>query len=71
MWDRHVDAFMEGAFRVTINVTETPEGTFKATWDGPNGQVVEATNTSQAQAHRDCSDKIREGVLKREILLGS
>ncbi len=62
---------MDGAFRVTIAVKEAPDGNFVAIWEGPNGQVVEATNTSQAQAHRDCSDKIREGVLKREIILGS
>ncbi len=71
MFDRHVDAFLDGSFRVTIDVHKTPDGSYEAKWEGPNGQVVTAVNDTQAQAHRDVSDKIREGVLKGDVTLGT
>lgn len=71
MFDHHRDAFLEGAFRVTIEVTKAPDGGYVAKWEGPNGQVVEAVNDTQAQAHRDVSDRIRLGVMDGSLVLGS
>lgn len=70
MFDHYRDAFLEGAFRVEIAVSKVNDDTYVATWRGPNGQVIEVENSSQAQAHRDCSDKIREGVIKGTLVLG-
>lgn len=70
MFDHHLDSFMNGHFRMEIANHDNGDGTYTATWEGPNGQKVEATSTSQAAAHRDCTDKVREGVLKRDIVLG-
>ena len=70
MFDRYTDAFMDGHFPVTITSKEIAEGQWEATFTSPNGQTVTVTDSSLHEAHRLCAEKVREGVLRREIQLG-
>lgn len=70
MFDRYVDAFMDGHFPVQIQVKQVAEGQYEGSWTSPAGQTVTVTEASESEACRRCSDLVREGVLKREIHLG-
>lgn len=62
--------FMDGHFPVTIASKQKEDGTWEASYTSPNGETVAAQDTDQVTAHRLCADKVREGVMKREIHLG-
>lgn len=70
MFDRYVDAFMDGHFPITINSKELEDGKWEASYTSPSGQIVTAIDSSLNEAHRQCAEKVKEGVLKREIHLG-
>jgi hypothetical protein len=70
MFDHYTDSYMNGHFRVAIDSKELPNGEWEASYTSPWGETVTATSTDQIDAHRQCAEKVREGVLKREIQLG-
>lgn len=63
MFDLFKDALMSGQFRMEIDSQKQADGTYKATWTSPNGTTVEHTDSSQAEAHRQVTDKVRNGVM--------
>ena len=71
MFDRSVDAYMDGHFQVVIESKQLENGNWEARFTSPHGQTVAVEDTSVNEAHRRCSDLVREGVLKREIQLFS
>ena len=70
MFDHAVDAYMSGHYRVEISSHQNDDGSWTSTFEAPSGQKVEATDSSQNEAHRQCETKVREAVLKRELHLG-
>lgn len=70
MFDNYVDSFMNGHFRVEINSRELENGNWEASFTDPQGTRVAVEDESLQEAHRRCADKVREGVLKRELHLG-
>jgi hypothetical protein len=70
MFDRFKDALMAGQFRMAIESEKLPDGQYKASWVAPNGTKVEHTDSSQAEAHRQVTDKVRNGVMDGSLELG-
>lgn len=70
MFDEYRDALMTGQFRMTIDSEKLEDGTYKATYTAPNGTKVEHTDASQAEAHRQVTDKVKAAVMSGELELG-
>ena len=70
MFDHFRDALMEGQFRIAVDSHKQADGTYTATWTAPDGTKIEHTDASQAEAHRQVTDKVRLGVMKGEYELG-
>jgi len=63
MFDLFKDALMSGQFRMSIDSEKLQDGTYKATWTAPDGTKVEHVDASQAEAHRQVTDAVRNGVM--------
>ena len=70
MFDRYADAFLTGQFQITIDSHENADGSFKSSYTAPNGTTIEATAPTRSDAHRQVTDKVREGVMNQSIQLG-
>lgn len=69
MFDDATLAFLQGAFQVAIDSKELEDGTFRSSFVAPNGTEVAAEGATRSDAHRQVTDKIREGVLNKTLNL--
>jgi len=70
MFDRYTDAFTNGHFQLPLSVTRQDDGRYLATYERPDGQVIQAVADDVAEANRRCMDTIREAVLDGTLQLG-
>lgn len=70
MFDNHVDAFFSGHFAPRLDARRHADGDYIVSFTTPNGQVLEAKNSSLNEANRRCTDLIRDGVQNQTIQLG-
>lgn len=61
--NRFYEALLEGRYPFSVEVNEAPEGdSWVATYTGPSGAAVTATESSQAEAHRRCTELVVAGI---------
>lgn len=70
MFDRYTDAFMNGHFQLPLQIMRQDDGSYRATYERPDGQRVEAVADDVAEANRRCIDEVRALVLDGTLQLG-
>lgn len=66
MNNRYYEALLEGRYQPRIDVSEA-DGIYTAKFEAPNGVKVEKTSVDQAEAFRQCSYEVMEGIRQGTI----
>lgn len=68
MHNDYYEAVLEGRFPFNLDSEELPNGRYKATYVGSNGDTVEVEDDSAHEAHRLCTSKVIEGIQNGTIV---
>ena len=69
--NRFYEAMMEGRYQIPIDVNMTADGeAYCARYTDIHGVTIEVTDQSRAEAHRRCTDQVRDGVREGTIVPG-